>query len=77
MVSALTALSKKGIKFVRSPEAEAGFQLLKEAFTSAPMLMHFDPEKAIIVETETSDYVSADLLSQHDDEGFRHPVPFY
>lgn len=37
----------------------------------------FDPEMAIVVETDVSDYVSAGVLSQHDDEGVLHPVAFY
>lgn len=77
VVSAFTALIKKGIKFCWTPEAEDGFQLLKEAFTTAPVLMHFDPEKPIIVETDASDYVSAGVLSQQDDAGILHPLAFY
>lgn len=38
--------------------------------------MHFDQEKAIVIETNASDYVSAEMLSQHDDEGMVHPVAF-
>jgi hypothetical protein len=29
------------------------------------------------VETDTSDYVSAGVLSQYDDEGILHPVTFF
>ena len=29
------------------------------------------------METDASDYVSADILSQYDDEGTLHPVVFY
>lgn len=47
------------------------------AFTAAPGLMHFDPEKPIIDETDVSDYVSGGVLSQQDDEGLQHPVAFY
>lgn len=39
--------------------------------------MHFDPEKGIIVETDASDYVSAGVLSQHDDAEVLHPMVFY
>lgn len=60
----LTALTKKGIKFLWTPEAESAFQLLKKAFTSTPVLMHFDPEKAVIVETYASNYVPP--TSYHD-----------
>jgi hypothetical protein len=40
-------------------------------------LFHFYPDKDIIDETDASDYVSADILSQHDDQGILHPVAFY
>lgn len=77
VVSPLTALTKKGIQFQWNAEAETAFQQLQQAFTSAPVLMQFDPERAIIIETDTSDYVSAGILSQHDDAGILHPVAFY
>ena len=32
-------------------EQKAAFKALKEAFTTAPILQHFDYEKAIVVET--------------------------
>jgi hypothetical protein len=49
---------------------------LKDSFTSAPILSHFNPDKEIIVETDASDYVSAGILSQYDDQGILHPVAF-
>lgn len=58
MVSPLTALMKKGIEFKWSPIAEAVIQALKSALTSAPVLMHFNPEKPITMETDASDYAS-------------------
>ena len=36
------------------------------AEVSAPVLMRFDPEKEILVETDASNYVSAGVLSQRD-----------
>src|SRR5947209_17113903 len=50
---------------------------LKNAFTSASILAHFDPNKEILVEADASDYVSAEVLSQRDDEGILHPVAFF
>jgi hypothetical protein len=50
---------------------------LKNAFTSTPILAHFDPNKEILVEADASDYVSAGVLSQRDDEGILHPVAFF
>ena len=47
---------------------------LKTAFTIAPILRHFDHDREIIVETDASDYVSAGILSQYDDDAILHPV---
>jgi hypothetical protein len=43
----------------------------------APVLRHFDYKCQIIVETDASDYISAGILSQYDDEGILHPVAFF
>ena len=39
--------------------------------------MHFDAEKEIIVETDTSDYISAGIMSQYNDNGVLHPVGYF
>jgi len=44
------------------------------AFTTAPVLRHFDHDREVIIETDASDYVSAGDLSQHDDNGVLYPV---
>jgi hypothetical protein len=46
-------------------------------FTTAPALRHFDHEREVIIETDASDYVSACILSQRDDEGVLHSVAYY
>ena len=53
------------------------FQRLKDAFTSASILRHFDPEKECVVETDAFDYVSAGILSQIADDGLLNPVVFF
>jgi hypothetical protein len=50
---------------------------LKTAFTTAPFLRRFDYDRDVIVETDASDYVSAGVLSQYDDDGILHPVAFF
>ncbi|KAH7465047.1 hypothetical protein FOMA001_g16877 [Fusarium oxysporum f. sp. matthiolae] len=52
-------------------------RMLKEAFITAPILRPFDWTKDVILETDASDYVSAGVLSQYDDEGRLHPVAFF
>lgn len=40
-------------------------------------LRHFDPSKQCFVETDSSDYVNAGVLSQMDDDGMLHPVAYF
>src|SRR5690554_3792757 len=73
----MTALTRKDTPFVWSPECQNAFDSLKEAFTSTPILRHFDYERDIVVETDASDFVCAGILSQYDDDGILHPVAYY
>ncbi|MBW0564820.1 hypothetical protein O181_104535, partial [Austropuccinia psidii MF-1] len=56
-------------------EALSQFQILKEAFTTAPILSHFNPSQPTIVETDASDYALGAVLSQVNDSG-KHPIAF-
>ena len=83
VVAPLTGLTKtekdtgKYVQFMWGTDQQDAFEALQSAFTSAPILRHFDYEKEIIVETDASDYVSAGIMSQYDDEGILHPVAFF
>ncbi|MBW0492158.1 hypothetical protein O181_031873 [Austropuccinia psidii MF-1] len=57
------------------PEALSEFQILKEAFTTAPILSHFNPSLPTIVETDASDYAFGSVLSQVNNSG-KHPMAF-
>ena len=76
IVKPLVALTRKNVVFNFSPACQKSFKLLKDAFTSAPALRHFDPTREIFVETDASDWVSSGILSQKDDNGVLHPVAF-
>ena len=73
----LTRLTKKDEPFVWGSEQQLPFETMVEAFTTAPTLRHFDHEREVIIETDASNYVSAGILSQRDDEGVLHPVAYY
>jgi len=81
VVSPLTSLMKKEggkyVPFLWGLAQQKAFEDLKKAFTTALILRHFDYNCEIVVETDASDYVSAGILSQYDDEGTLHPVAFY
>ena len=73
----LTKLSGKDIPFVWTAECKAAVDTLKTAITTAPILRHFDHDREIIVETAASEYVSAGILLQYDDDGMLHSVVFF
>lgn len=76
IVTPLNALTRKDQKWIWTNQHENAFQNLKVAFTIAPTLQHFDPEKKVFVETDASDYVSSGILSQMGRDGVLHPVAF-
>ena len=73
----LTSLLADSVRFEWSEQQEQAFQLLKEAFTSAPILVHFDHIHQTCVEMDASDWAVAGILSQKCDDGRLHPVAFY
>ncbi|MBW0590692.1 hypothetical protein O181_130407 [Austropuccinia psidii MF-1] len=74
-ISALTSFLKKDSCFPLNEEALRNFHQLKEAFTIAPILSHFDPSLHTIVETDACDYALGAVLSQISDSG-KHPIAF-
>jgi len=77
IVVPLTRLTRKGIAWNFTTEARQSFEALKSAFTSAPVLTHWIPDKPIIVETDASDYALGAILSIQTDSGEIHPVAFH
>ena len=77
IVAPLTALTRKDMKFNFSDSCQQAFRHLKERFTTAPILRHFDPDLPCVVESDSSDYVSAGVLSQYDKDGMLRPVAFF
>ncbi|SPO42040.1 related to Gag-pol polyprotein [Pseudozyma flocculosa] len=63
-------------KFELPEAAKAAFENLKKAFSSAPILRHFDYDLPTRVETDASDNAIAGILKQEHD-GLWHPVAFY
>ena len=63
LASSLTVLTRKDKEFQWTPIEETAFQAIKKAFSSAPVVLHFDPDKECTVETNGSYYVSRAVLS--------------
>jgi len=79
VTAALSNLTKKGVQkmFALSADAREAFLELKRRFTSAPLLLMFDPEKPIHLETDASDYAIGACILQPDDNGKWLPVAYH
>ena len=77
IVVPLTRLMRKDAPWNFSVDCRHSFNSLKEAFTSAPILTHYQPDVPIIVETDASDYTIAGILSNTCPDGEIHLVAFY
>lgn len=73
----LTRLTRKSARWEWTSVVQGAFDSLKKAFTSAPILTHWKPDRRLIVETDASDYAIAAILSISDDDGLDHPIAFH
>ena len=53
------------------------FDLLKQVFTNASVLLYVDPTKPFQVETDASDFAISAILSQPADDGILHAMAYY
>ena len=58
-------------------DARQAFTQLRQTFTKAPILRHFDPKCHIQIETDASGYAIGGVLSQLTDLGRWHLVAYY
>ena len=72
----LTALGSPTAKFAWSPAAQASFDALKLALSTAPVLRTFDPRRRAVLTTDASGLAVAAILTQPDDDGHQHPVAY-
>jgi RNase H-like domain found in reverse transcriptase/Reverse transcriptase (RNA-dependent DNA polymerase)/Integrase zinc binding domain/Chromo (CHRromatin Organisation MOdifier) domain/gag-polyprotein putative aspartyl protease len=73
----ITRLLRKDVKFEWTEVQQEAFDDLKTAFTSAPILQHFDRSRPAVVEADASDYAMGAVLSQKDELGVLHPCAFF
>ena len=55
IVLPLNHLTRKGTEWLWLLDCQAAFDNVKHAFTHAPILAHWEPNRSLIVETDTSD----------------------
>jgi hypothetical protein len=68
---------KKLVPFHWGPNQKQVFTELKETFTMARVVVHFDCKIKILLEMDASSYVSAEVLSQYDNQGVLYQVTFF
>lgn len=73
----LNQLTQKDAPFNWSKECQTNFDLLKEKFTTGPILAPFDPMRTTVVETDSSGYNVGGVLSQYDDENQLRPCAYF
>ena len=71
-------LLKKENAFVWTSKCETAFKTLKEALTSAPILVYpkFGPEREFVLETDASYVGLGAVLSQLQGDGKLHPIAY-
>ena len=67
----------KNASFLLNTECDQAFQYLKAAFVTVPVLMKFDPDQQIVIESDASDYVTERVMSQYDKSGILRPVAYF
>ena len=77
-VSNIVSNSAKNVSNYLTPDAKRAFGQLRQAFTEAPILQHFNLEQYIQVETDVSGHTISGVLSQlTNDLGQWHPVAYF
>lgn len=72
----LYSLLRKDVKFHWNSEANKAFELLKQEITSDRVLVHFDPNKPVILTTDACDTAVAGILSHEFPNGDLRPIAF-
>jgi len=73
----LTALTQKDKPFIWDGKCEESFQQLKRMFTTAPILMQFNPDCKTVIKTDSSGWATGGVLSQYDDDGVLQPCAYF
>jgi len=77
IVISLTHLTRKDTPWNFDDKCRMAFNTLKQAFTSAPILMHWVLDAQLIMKTDALDYTLAAILSIMTKDNEIHPVAFH
>jgi hypothetical protein len=77
IVKPLNRLIRKDQHFKFDDACERAFKELKRRLVSAPLFIQFDPDLLSMMETDASDGIIANILSQRQSDGEWHPVAYY
>jgi len=77
IVIPLTRLTRKDTPWNFDNKCRKAIKTLKQAFISAPILMHWVLDVQLVVETDASDYALAAILSIMTKDNEIHPIAFH
>ncbi|KAI1002033.1 hypothetical protein K3495_g6174 [Podosphaera aphanis] len=79
LAAPLFALTRKETKYQWSQACQSAFDKLKIAFTSEPILRHFNATLSTVLKTDASDKVISAVLSQYHSDSVKrlHPVAHF
>jgi hypothetical protein len=72
----LYKLTKKGVPWQWDEEQEEAFQLIRQAFTTAPVLLMPNVDKPFCIECDASDYATGAVLEQQGEDNLWHPTAY-
>ena len=76
VVEPIHKLLRKGIEWSWGSEQRQAFSRAKKMLSEAPLLVHFDPSRKIVVHTDASPYGLGGVLSHEYDDNTERPVCF-
>jgi len=77
ILTPLSSLTRKEKEWEWGDKQRGAVETLKTAMITEPILQHFNPERAVTIETDASDYAIVAICSQPDVNGNLHPVAYY
>ena len=73
----LHQLLRKGSKWAWLEQQQSAFEEAKELLQSTDLLVHFDPEKELVLATDASDYGVGAVLSHKMKNGTERPIGYF